>query len=65
MSSFALYLTGFIILIGGLSYGAYELGVQPVWIGTGAVVLTGIGIITAVSKTRQRDESPANDTDKV
>ncbi|WP_291203955.1 hypothetical protein [Hyphomonas sp.] len=62
MSSFALYLTGFIILIGGLCYGAYLLGLQPVWIGTGAVVLTGIGVITAVSKTRRRDESPANET---
>lgn len=60
MSSFTLYLIGFIILIGGLAYGAYLLGLEPVWIGTGAVVLTGLGIITAVSKTRQRDESPAN-----
>lgn len=61
MSSFTLYLTGFLILITGLAYGAYELGVQPVWIGTGAVVLVGFGIITAVSKTRRRDESPANE----
>lgn len=65
MSSFTLYLIGFIILIGGLAYAAYLLGLQPVWIGTGAVVLIGIGIITAVSKTRQRDDSPANDTDHV
>ncbi|MCU0732016.1 MAG: hypothetical protein MUE84_10585 [Hyphomonas sp.] len=61
MSSFTLYLTGFLILITGLAYGAYQLGVQPVWIGTGAVVLVGFGIITAVSKTRRRDESPANE----
>lgn len=61
MSSFTLYLTGFLILITGLAYGAYELGVQPVWIGTGAVVLVGFGIITAVNKTRRRDESPANE----
>lgn len=60
MSSFALYLIGFIILTGGLSCGACELGVQPACIGIGAVVLAGIGIITAVSKTRQRDDSPAN-----
>ena len=61
MSSFTLYLTGFLILITGLAYGAYQLGVQPVWIGTGAVVLVGFGIIMAVSKTRRRDESPANE----
>ncbi len=65
MSSFTLYLIGFVILIGGLSYGAYLMGAQPIWIGTGAVVLIGIGIITAVSKTRQRDESPTSDPDNV
>lgn len=61
MSSFTLYLIGFFIFIGGLAYGAHLLGAQPVWIGTGAVVLLGLGIITAVSKTRRRDESPANE----
>lgn len=61
MSSFSLYLIGFVILIAGLAYGAYLLGAQPIWIATGAVVLVGIGIITAVSKTRRRDESPANE----
>ena len=61
MSSFTLYLTGFIVLTGGLSCGACELGVQPACIATGAVVLAGIGIITAIRKTRQRDDSTAND----
>ena len=61
MSSFTLYLTGFIVPTGGRSCGACQLGAQPAWIGTGAVVLAGIGIITAVRKARQRDDSPAND----
>lgn len=61
MSSFTLYLIGLIVLTGGLSCGACELGVQPACIATGAVVLAGIGIITAVRKARQRDDSPAND----
>ncbi|MFN7163966.1 MAG: hypothetical protein ACK4P2_04030 [Hyphomonas sp.] len=65
MSSFSLYLIGFIILIGGLAYGAYLLNAPPVWIATGAVVLIGIGIITAVSKTRRRDESPTSEPDSV
>jgi len=64
MSSFTLYLIGFIILIGGLAYGTYLLGLQPVWIGTGAVVLIGIGIITAVSKTRRRDTPPSSQPDQ-
>ncbi|MEX1251524.1 MAG: hypothetical protein WEA77_10050 [Hyphomonas sp.] len=62
MSSFTLCLIGFISLIGGLAYGAYLLGLQPVWIGMGAVVLTGLEIITAVSKGHQPDMSPANET---
>jgi hypothetical protein len=64
MSSFTLYLVGFIILFVGLAYGAYLLGLQPVWIGTGAVVLIGIGIITAVSKTRRRDTPPSSQPDQ-
>lgn len=65
MSSFTIYLIGFIVLIGGLSYGAYLVGVQPVWIGTGAVVLIGIGIIAGVSQTRRRDAPPSSDPDQL
>ena len=64
MSSFTLYLIGFVILIGGLAYGAYLMGVQPVWIGAASVVLIGIGIITAVSQTRRRDTPPSSQTDQ-
>jgi len=55
MSSFALYLVGMLVLIGGLSYGASLAGVPMQWIAVGVVVLLGIGIVTAVSKTRRRD----------
>lgn len=55
MSSFALYAIGFAILIAGLAYGAFLIGAPPVWIGVGAVILAGIGVITGVSKTRRRD----------
>ncbi|KCZ54092.1 hypothetical protein HY29_03195 [Hyphomonas beringensis] len=61
MSSFGLYIIGFIILIGGLAYAAFLLGAPPVWIGVGAIVLIGIGIITGVSKTRQKDETEASE----
>ena len=58
MSSFALYLIGFIILISGLAYGAYLLGIAATWIAVGAVVLLGLGMVTGVGKTRQKDDTP-------
>jgi hypothetical protein len=58
MSNFSLYLVGFIILIAGLAYGAFLLGVPPVWIGVGVVVLIGLAIIKGVSSTRHREMAP-------
>jgi hypothetical protein len=55
--SFALYLTGFAVLIIGLVIGANMLHVPPRWIGVGAVVLVGAGIMSAVSHTRRRDSA--------
>lgn len=55
MSSFAIYVVGMLVLIGGLAYGAHLAGLAPQWIGVGVIVLIGIGIVTAVSKTRQKD----------
>jgi hypothetical protein len=55
MSSFALYLIGMIIVIGGLACGAYLLHAPTQWIGVGVVVLLGIGIVGAVTHTRRRD----------
>lgn len=61
MSSFGLYLIGFLILIAGLAYAAYLIGAPPVWIGVGAIILIGFGIITGVARTRRRDETAASD----
>jgi hypothetical protein len=57
MSSLAIWIIGFIVLIGGLAYGASLAGMSPQWIGVGAVVLAGIGIVMGVSKTRTKDVS--------
>ena len=53
--SFGLYAMGFAIVIGGLIYGAYLVHMPGRWIVVGAVVLLGIGILSAVKATRQRD----------
>jgi hypothetical protein len=55
MSSFALYLIGMIVVIGGLAYVAFLLHVPSQWIVAGAVVLLGLGIVGAVTHTRRRD----------
>jgi hypothetical protein len=55
MSSFGTYLIGFIILILGLAIAAYLLNVPPMWIAVGAIVLIGIGILMATSRTKMKD----------
>jgi len=55
--SFAIYITGFLIFIGGLIYGAVLLHVSPQWIAVGAIVLTGLAILTGVKATRQKDSA--------
>ena len=55
MSSFGTYLLGFVILIIGLGIAAYLLNVPPLWILVGAVVLLGLGILMATSRTKPRD----------
>jgi len=57
MSSFATYLIGFLILTVGLAFGAYLLNVPATWIGVGVIVLIGIGVLTATSRTKLRDPS--------
>jgi len=56
--SFGIYITGFVILIAGLIYGAVLLHVPAHWILVGGIVLVGIGILTGVKATRQKDSAP-------
>lgn len=56
--SFGIYITGFVILIAGLVYGAVLVHVPAHWIMVGAIVLVGLGILTGVKATRQKDSAP-------
>lgn len=58
MSSFSIYITGFIVLIIGLAIGAYLLNAPPTWIGVGVIVLLGIGILSATRHTKPKDPQP-------
>lgn len=53
--SFAIYLIGYAIFIIGLAVGAHMMHMPPRWIGVGVLVLGGLGVLKAVSSTRQRD----------
>ena len=55
--SFGLYLLGYLLVIGGLTYGATLMHVPVRWITAIDIVLAGIGIVTAVKATRQKDAS--------
>jgi cadmium resistance protein CadD (predicted permease) len=55
--SFGIYAGGFAILICGLVYTAHLMHVPTQWIAAGAVVLFGIGILSAVKATRQKDSA--------
>jgi hypothetical protein len=55
--SFGIYAAGYALVIAGLIYGAHLLHVPAHWIAVGAIVLLGLGILSAVKATRQRDPS--------
>jgi uncharacterized membrane protein len=55
--SFGLYAAGFAIMIGGLAYAAHLVHIPLQWIVVGAVILIGVGILSAVKATRQRDSA--------
>jgi hypothetical protein len=53
--SFGIYAAGYAILICGLVYAAHLMRVPPHWIIAGGIVLFGIGVLSAVKATRQKD----------
>ena len=55
MSAFGTYLIGFLILVVGLGIAAFLLNVPTMWIAVGVIVLVGIGILMATSRTKMKD----------
>ena len=53
--SFGIYSIGYAIMIGGLIYAAYLLHIPAHWIAVGAIILLGVGILSGVKATRQKD----------
>jgi len=53
--SFALYLIGLLLLVAGIAWGLSMTGLAPVYIGVASIIVLGIGIMMAVSRTRAKD----------
>ena len=55
--SFALYMLGFIVFLAGLIWAAVTAGVSHTYIAIGTLIVLGIGIFSAVGRTRSKDPS--------
>jgi len=55
--SFALYVVGFLIFIGGVAWALITAGVRPLYVLIACVIMLGIGILTGVTQTRSKDRS--------
>jgi len=55
--SFALYLVGLALVVGGIAWGLVTAGLATVYVGITCLIVLGIGIMMAVSRTRSKDSS--------
>ena len=53
--SFFLYMIGLAILIGGIAWGLTVAGVATLYIVIGCLIVAGLGVMMAVSRTRSKD----------
>jgi hypothetical protein len=53
--SFALYAVGYLILICGVAYMAHLMHIPQHYIVAIALIMLGIGVVTGVQSTRQKD----------
>ena len=55
--TFALYIVGFLIFIGGVAWALVTAGVAQHWVIIISVILLGLGILTGATRTRTKDPS--------
>jgi membrane-bound acyltransferase YfiQ involved in biofilm formation len=53
--SFALYLIGLAVLIGGIGWALIAAGIAMTYVVIACLIVAGIGIMMAVSRTRTKD----------
>lgn len=55
--SFMIYMVGLVLTLGGIAWGLVTAGVDTLYVGIFCVIVLGIGIMMAVSRTRTKDSS--------
>jgi hypothetical protein len=55
MTNFIVYMIGTLLVVAGLAYAASLLGIGQTWIIVGALVITGLGLMAGITRTRQKD----------
>ena len=55
--SFVLYMIGLVLVVGGIAWALVTAGLSAVYVGITCVIVSGVGIMMAVSRTRTRDSS--------
>ena len=53
--SFGIYMLGFVILLVGVAWGLITAGVPQVWVIIACIIMLGLGIMTAVTRTKPKD----------
>lgn len=53
--NFWIFLFGFAVVIGGVAWGLSVAGVPTTYVLIASVILLGLGILAAVTRTRQKD----------
>lgn len=53
--SFALYIVGLAVLLGGVAWGLITAGIAVTYVVIACLIIGGIGIMMAVSRTRAKD----------
>jgi hypothetical protein len=53
--SFGLYFLGFILVIAGVAWALVTAGVPMLYVTIACVILLGLGIMSAVTRTKPRD----------
>jgi len=53
--SFALYMLGLAVLLGGIAWALITAGVAATYVAIACLIVAGIGIMMAVSRTRAKD----------
>ena len=53
--SFVLYILGLAVLLGGIAWALIAAGVAATYVAIACLIVAGVGIMMAVSRTRMKD----------